>query len=1244
MPANSASPNAAAPLPKDASLVRYDEYIDAQIRSTRSMVRTVDLAAALVTLAAGVLAFLLAYALVEHWLVPHGFSSAARFALFAVLIASIGYFTYQRLWPLVSRAINPVYAAQTIEQASPALKNTLINLLLFRQRRADVSDAVYRTLEEQAANRLTRVPTDAAVDRGQLIRLGYVLIAVVAVAAIYKIASPKDPIIAAERVLMPWADIVPASRVKILNVSPGDVVIPRGDFIDITAEVRGISEQDSVVVRQTTADGQAVGKSVRMSAADDGYKFSVRLPDSTDVSGAVGLSQNLTYRIEAGDARSHDFEVTVVSAPAILVERIEYDYPDYTGEPNRTVPGTGDIRAIEGTRVTIHARANGPIDEAFVDFDSDGRRDVRLETQGASGKASFVLTLREDRKTPLNASYSLRFKNAEGRENKNPARFPIAVLRDFDPEIRLLSPREKTLDVRLDESVTIEVDARDPDFALGEVRLRGEAVGRREINVQLLGKPHVGQFNGRYQFIPRDHQLRVGDTVQYWAEAHDNRTPAANIAKTELQTIRIVAPDRPQPQPGERNQPQRGDRGQGQKQPDTKQQQRGPQSNQDNNNQERGEKSSAADSPNDPGANSAEPSKDQPPSQGDRNSSPEDSQQNEGQRGGRGANGLGSAGQDQQQQPDNEQSDKQGGAPQNGNNSSNSNQDDSASNSRGEGARGGNRDSASRRGNDENSRPGSGGQSSDDEKREPSPISPDGDNDSTAFQRIRERLQNSNQLPNEGERRERSDDSTGSKSAADQPPGERDQSQKNNDSKQDASKSPDPSKGASKQPAENRDAPPSRGGNESSTNDPRGNADRPGQDQRTRDQGSKEGADGKREQTPSKSNDAEKNTGAPGRREENSAGDENPDMKGEPKDSAANRQPNRDGAGETGQGESADKGAGQSSERGAGNDSKSAGRDVPSTEKTDQPGENTPGRGSNRRENSNGDSQNGDRGGERSGERGAGKAGDEEKTSPSGEGDSRDPSHKPEPQAKDASANSEAQAKDSSTKPEAQAKDSSASGAANGKSADGKSADGKSQEKSAGKSAGEQQPGDSDAAAGKSGDNATGQRGRGPQSPSAKSDSPASAPGGNTGATDVVPQNAPGQVPDADAANLDYARRQTDLVLERLSDQLNRKQVDRELLKDLGWTEDDLRKFVSRWQQRQEAARANSPAAENARKELDDALRSLGLRPTQPRQAQVRDDQMRDLRPGYRGTIPPEYQERLRAYNRGVSRSRQEAK
>src|SRR5262245_38508545 len=204
----------------DAKLVQYDEYIDRQVETTRRVVNIVDLATSLVVLAGGVLAYLLVVAVVEHWLVPGGFSELGRLGLFLVLAWGVGSFLVRRLWPLVVGRVNPVYAAHTIEVSGPSLKNSLVNLLLFRQKRSEISDAVYHTLEEQAAQRLSRVSLDSAVDRTSLIRFGYVLVAIVAIAALYKVFSPKDPLVTAQRVLMPWAHIVPASRVQIVDIKP----------------------------------------------------------------------------------------------------------------------------------------------------------------------------------------------------------------------------------------------------------------------------------------------------------------------------------------------------------------------------------------------------------------------------------------------------------------------------------------------------------------------------------------------------------------------------------------------------------------------------------------------------------------------------------------------------------------------------------------------------------------------------------------------------------------------------------------------------------------------------------------------------------------------------------------------------------------------------------------------------------------------------------------------------------------
>ncbi|MDA8746468.1 hypothetical protein N9N28_17735, partial [Rubripirellula amarantea] len=114
-------------------------------------------------------------------------------------------------------------------------------------------------------------------------------------------------------------------------------------------------------------------------------------------------------------------------------------------------------------------------------------------------------------------------------------------------------------------------------------------------------------------------------------------------------------------------------------------------------------------------------------------------------------------------------------------------------------------------------------------------------------------------------------------------------------------------------------------------------------------------------------------------------------------------------------------------------------------------------------------------------------------------------------------------------------------------------------------------------------------------------------------------------------------RKQTDLVLDKLADQLDKGQVDHEMLDELGWSEDDLRRFVDRWNRlRSEAQRPNST---DAQQELDARLRSLGgtIGPKNGTTERTQDD-FRDLREGYQSKVPLKYRDRLKAYTEGVSR------
>jgi hypothetical protein len=1123
--------------------VRSAEYISQQIERTRRTVKVVDIATSVLWMATALLGVLMVVAVVEHWVVPGGLSWALRTLLFLLLATSAGYYAWRHLWPYVVRQVNPEFAALTIETSAaehgPSLKNSLLNLLLLGRRREDVSAAVYKTLERQAARRLSQVSIDEVVDRGQLIRVATVFAALLVTATLYTVFSPKSPLRSAGRVLMPWAEIAAPSRVQINDIAPGTTTITRGEKVTISATVLGLGADEDVLVRYTTDDSRAVDQPVTMRPSESGLLFECELPGGglkvegrgsrKRASGSstlnpqpstFGMQRDFTYRIEAGDARSREFTVTVIEAPTISVTRVEYDYPEYTGYVDRAIDGLGDIRAIEGTKVTIHARANGPIGQAEVDFEADGRPDLKMQHDDALAQAEFTLALRADRHTPRYTNYTLRLESPDGRRNLQPVQHTIDVEADYPPEVELLAPREKVREIRLNETVVIEVEARDPDFALSDVRVTGDVAGSRVLDEPLLEESHRGRFVGRFRFTPSRHGLKAGDVVEYWATARDNRTPEANYAASNRQRLKIVAPEQNQPP----NEDQVADRGE--EQDDG---QRGDGSG------ESGENGESAEGGQSGGAG---------------NESSGEGEQNDGTGTGEAASAAGREGE--------------------------------RSNERGEsGENGGSGESASQN--------GTGEQSPDGESA--APVSSEGDDDGEAFDRIAQHLNDQNGEQGEaasaaGREGERSNEK-GERS------NERGEGGENGASEQQTSGESPTDGDDSQQPGD-----PSEQGEEATTTGGSGAGDQSGEDATSRpDDERQPGESEPWEQDSSDESGSDDEQGpspGQGKRQENSAGEKGGEQTGGAEEHGP-KEPDRTGTGSSGQGQSADEGTGESAERGTGRTSETGGDDV----QGDADGEGEQQQGEGRKASGNN--------GQKPGGTDNREAGDRRPET----GGEQDPGEAASAAGREGERSEER-------------------GESSGESGE----SGEKRENGENNPQPGNQPGNQ---SDPSGDESANQ---------SNSESPGSGaePGAGSESSDEFEPasrtNSPAN-PGGDAANLEYTRRQTDLMLDKLSDMLKDQEVDEDLLNKLGWSEDDLRSFVERWRARKQ--QAQQPDADDARRQWNDALRSLGLKsPQTERRTTRQQDDLRDLNEGVRVPVPPEFQQRLRAYNQGVSRAREE--
>ncbi|MCA9142247.1 MAG: hypothetical protein H6823_18805 [Planctomycetaceae bacterium] len=1084
-----------------------ERFIEQQLAKTRLQVRVVDLASSLMALVAAILIYTLVLAVVDHWVMPLAWWG--RWLACISLLAGAGYYVATAVVPLMTRPINPVYAARAIEEADPTLKNSLINFLLFRSNRGALHQLVFSAMQQRAATDLQRVAIDSAVDRSKVIHFGYLLAGVLAVCAAYTMLSPKDPLQSASRVLAPWADIERPTRVTIKDLQPGDATVFQGDAVTVSCSLDG--KADSVTLFFSTLDGEIDEQPVEMKLAANGLGFECRLPP-----GVGGFQQAVSYRIEAGDAISSTYRIDVSPAPHITVQQLEYEFPAYTRRPNQTNEEQGDIKALEGTRVTIRAKANQPIGSAFVVLnDSQGKTSrLPMEIREQVAWRTITLELEADRKTPKHATYQLRFETQEGRENDDPILHRIEVLPDLPPEVSILTPRQEVTEVPQDGSQKIEVRAIDPDYGVTSVHLHLVMGGTELLDKALFTDQQgvEGQAVHNYEFRPHLLGLQPGDRVVYRATADDNRSaigsdsPEPNQARTKDYQLLIIPPDKTPANPG-------GDK-------DSEQQ---PTDN-------------PKDEPKD-GASQDPDAGDTPGDEQSKTGGPESSEEAQGggdesQEGLSGAAEEGGASEESEQGSGGSESQAQAGQ---------------------DGASGGQPQAGQSGGGEQSG--GNTGQKNGQAGQEPGSGEPQGPSeplhDGEVFEKTLERIKQQ---------------------------------------AQDAGQS---------------------GKGQSSPGEPQGNSD---------EQGDGKGVKGGEQRADSQNGEGQ------GDSDELSGGSAGEKLPTDSEKSSAKHEPNPDSSGQGAKSEDNRLGSEGQKQTQTGEGGMNKKSDPPTQEKSAGPGDRgqpqgEPSTGQTRDKKSS-DSQgdsNGDRNG--GGTKGPGQGANQAGNDTAGQNSAAD---------EGAGAAAEAGNGETSSAAGDKQQGEGETGSAGSEKGDGSSsrsnpAGDKANSGNQPPASGEQQEASPDNnSAASAGGNKQGRDGF--------------ATGGGLPSDDesTSPIDKQLEVPPGDEANLEYSRRATDMVLEYLKDQQDN--PDRELLDELGWTEADLAAFLKRWQQLKQSAVEDN----TNRRELDESLRSLGLRPARDRirQGTTQSDDTTGLRDsGPQTAPPPAYQKLFDAFKKGAARS-----
>jgi len=545
-------------LPTDANTSAgptAESVIEARLEQTRRTLWRSELYRALLILTTGLLGGLWLWTVGDQWLWNAG--KGMRLVAAGLLVAGIVFWWLRCFWPIISRKISAAYAARALEHSAPTLSDSLTSYLGLADEREsnDLRGAIVRSVGTHAARQLNAHPELELADAAPVARWGITVALAVAILAAYAALSPKDSLRSIARLILPWADLSAPTRVLIDEIEPGDVELLEGQPLNLSARVRSLP-QGMVVRAELLSDDEAVLSSTDLTAPPDSWRFSGQLGASPE-----GIRQSAQYAIRAGDALAGPFQITLQRIPVLAIESVRYEPPRYTELPPRS-SDTGAIDGVEGTRVTVIARANRPIRTAQIEFSPREKRPGLWEPTAGVAPATIASdaqrlevswVLRHDAPAgmlPID-SYQLRMIDDADNANSDPVRYPVQVRRDLSPEIQIVTPNQSPKSIPLRAQQEIEVRATDPDFGLRRIEIEWQIGARRPQRLAIWGHPRgvTGQQTAIYRLRPQSLGALPGDELTVRARALDNRHEpgsdqlSPNEAWSDTVTLRVVADD-----------------------------------------------------------------------------------------------------------------------------------------------------------------------------------------------------------------------------------------------------------------------------------------------------------------------------------------------------------------------------------------------------------------------------------------------------------------------------------------------------------------------------------------------------------------------------------------------------------------------------------------------------------------------------------------------------------------------------
>jgi hypothetical protein len=286
-----------------------------------------------------------------------------------------------------------------------------------------------------------------------------------------------------------------------LKVEPGNQEMERGGAVVITARFGNkVPTQVNLVIMPS--NGQT--KKMTMNKSMDDPLFGASL---------LSVDADTAYYVEFDGKESETYKLSVFEYPALQQADAHLNYPDYTGEEDRTIKDTLRVSAIEGTKLNYEFHLNKPVTSATL-TDRDGE----LISLIADTTRSNVYTLSS---VLVNSTrYELNLQDADGRSNKTPSLIVLRVLTNQPPNLKFKFPAGDQRFSALEE-VALEGETWD-DFGLKAHGIGYQVSGQEQVDLQLGDEaPAKKKINLAHLLLLEDLSMEPGDLISYYLWAED---------------------------------------------------------------------------------------------------------------------------------------------------------------------------------------------------------------------------------------------------------------------------------------------------------------------------------------------------------------------------------------------------------------------------------------------------------------------------------------------------------------------------------------------------------------------------------------------------------------------------------------------------------------------------------------------------------------------------------------------------